>query len=249
MKRPALWLASFVMLLTVLVCATAARATACPVMLEWFWIGATGSKHDSAQYDVQVKAAVLDRYAVRFSVVGGTNDMKHTIQVSGIDMEKTHEALLTFAWPTATLGAVAIKDVTQGDGTRIQCADAPPVAVLNSKDEAKSSFDDGAVPWPSEVVGSAIPFGTMTDARATQMIAPDYPNVDRYARHEGTVIVAVSVGPDGRPVEVTIFKSSGYSTLDKAALEAARRCLYEPPTLNGTPYVAKYLQQYVFKVQ
>ncbi len=47
--------------------------------------------------------------------------------------------------------------------------------------------------------------------------------------------VAVEVGPDGNVISVRIVESSGDPALDAAALDAARKTVYAPATLNGLP--------------
>jgi protein TonB len=46
---------------------------------------------------------------------------------------------------------------------------------------------------------------------------PPYPRPDLRAGHEGTVILQVVVGVDGRPLEVSVAESSGHRGLDAAA--------------------------------
>lgn len=245
MRRPNLWLALAVALSTSLLNVATARAAACPVTLDWFWIGATGSKQSYVRYNAQVSTAPSARYTIRFSVLGSPNDMKHTIQAV-VDSDSPHWALLTFPWPTASLRSLAIKEVALADGTKIQCTDAAAVSVLKSTEEVKLTFDDSDASWPAEVLASLVPRTSITDAKAIRIVAPDYPMSDRNALHQGAVTVEVTVGPDGHPVAVAIGTSSGYPGLDKAALAAAQINRYEPATVGGTPIVAKYFAVYHF---
>lgn len=57
---------------------------------------------------------------------------------------------------------------------------------------------------------------------------PVYPQMSRRLRETGTVGMRVLVGPDGRPQEVQVQKSSGYSRLDEAARTAVRRWTFVP---------------------
>jgi TonB family protein len=47
--------------------------------------------------------------------------------------------------------------------------------------------------------------------------------------------VEIEVGPDGNVISVSLVQSSGDSTFDAAALEAAKQSVYAPATLNGLP--------------
>lgn len=56
-----------------------------------------------------------------------------------------------------------------------------------------------------------------------------YPRAARLRRHEGTVHIAMTLHRSGRMETVTIHRSSGYNTLDDAALDMARRASPMPP--------------------
>jgi len=57
---------------------------------------------------------------------------------------------------------------------------------------------------------------------------PEYPVACRRRHEEGEVRVAVVVGPDGRPLRVSLAKSSGHPLLDQAAIDAVRGWTFEP---------------------
>lgn len=72
---------------------------------------------------------------------------------------------------------------------------------------------------------------------------PRYPEVARLAQVEGTVVVKVLVGVDGQVEAVQVIRGV-HPLLDRAAAEAARRCVFEPgqqreikvPTWVAVPY-------------
>ncbi len=47
---------------------------------------------------------------------------------------------------------------------------------------------------------------------------------------EGAVLLRVEVNPDGTVADVSVRRTSGYPTLDEAALTAVRRWRFTPPT-------------------
>ena len=57
---------------------------------------------------------------------------------------------------------------------------------------------------------------------------PGYPAVAIRRGYEGSVLLNVRVLPNGKPEEVTIFRSSGHKVLDKAALKAVKRWKFVP---------------------
>jgi protein TonB len=62
---------------------------------------------------------------------------------------------------------------------------------------------------------------------------PSYPLASRRAREQGTVVISVRLGPDGRVGEASIARSSGYDRRDQAALEAVRRWRWSPTVRAG----------------
>lgn len=57
---------------------------------------------------------------------------------------------------------------------------------------------------------------------------PGYPAVAIRRGYEGSVLLNVHVLPNGKPEEVTIFRSSGHKVLDNAALKAVRKWKFVP---------------------
>jgi protein TonB len=60
-----------------------------------------------------------------------------------------------------------------------------------------------------------------------------YPERARKRNQEGTVVVHALIGPDGKPIEVTVAQSSGHSLLDEAAQEAIANCAFVPQKVGG----------------
>ena len=58
--------------------------------------------------------------------------------------------------------------------------------------------------------------------------APDYPLVARRRGESGTVLLRVLVTPDGNPLSVTVFKTSGSLSLDEAARKAVNGWKFVP---------------------
>jgi len=68
---------------------------------------------------------------------------------------------------------------------------------------------------------------------------PVYPPEARRKRQEGVARLGVKIGADGLPKEVVIKQSSGFSSLDEAAIQAVKRWTFEPAMTAGVP-VATY---------
>ena len=66
-----------------------------------------------------------------------------------------------------------------------------------------------------------------------QNTPPPYPRKARRLGYEGIVMLKVLIDENGRVDHLTVIKSSGYDVLDRAALSAVKRWLFEPGTEDG----------------
>jgi periplasmic protein TonB len=85
----------------------------------------------------------------------------------------------------------------------------------------------------ASIDGAAPP---LLDAQAVGYLiapAPRYPQASRRLREEGEVLVRVLIGTDGRPAEVSLLRSSGFTRLDDAALAAVRVAMFRPYVVAG----------------
>jgi periplasmic protein TonB len=63
---------------------------------------------------------------------------------------------------------------------------------------------------------------------------PEYSEEARKAKYQGTVVLWVVIGADGRPRETRVQRSLGMG-LDQKAIEAVRRWKFEPAQKDGVP--------------
>jgi protein TonB len=64
---------------------------------------------------------------------------------------------------------------------------------------------------------------------------PFYPPISKRLGETGTVLLSITIDISGDVTGASVVKSSGYSRLDRAALEWARRRHYYPATRGGRP--------------
>ena len=88
---------------------------------------------------------------------------------------------------------------------------------LALKKEEKSALEEE----PEEAYATARPSYGFTPR-------PGYPAVAIRRGYEGSVLLNVHVLPNGKPKEVTVFKSSGHKVLDNAALKAVKKWKFVP---------------------
>jgi protein TonB len=78
------------------------------------------------------------------------------------------------------------------------------------------------------------------------IVTPDYPALSKRRGETGTAYVRFVVGPTGRIESIELKKSSGYSRLDDAAVEAMHDSACKPYIENGEPVRATYTQPFTF---
>lgn len=57
----------------------------------------------------------------------------------------------------------------------------------------------------------------------THRVDPSYPSASRRAGEQGTVLISITMDAGGKPLDVSVAKSSGFPALDEAAVSAVRR--------------------------
>lgn len=77
--------------------------------------------------------------------------------------------------------------------------------------------------------------GVQADALPARLFSPEpeYPPALRNRRIEGLVKLRVRVGADGRVLDATVYRGSGYRDFDQAALAAVDRWRFEPARRAG----------------
>ena len=129
------------------------------------------------------------------------------------------------------------------------------------KPEPASSSAESAITRhetkPATSTGQHLTSTTATSFRASHAVAPSlatlapkrevaypdygkspaltYPPLARERGIEGKVVLKVLVSKDGRPLKVTLEKSSGHTILDKAAIRAVKTWVFTPGKVNGKP--------------
>lgn len=93
------------------------------------------------------------------------------------------------------------------------------------------------------------PKGIETAASSAQALIPTYPRLSRRRGEEGTVILSIIVSATGRPEQIDVVQSSGYTRLDKAAVSTARRSRFVPATRNGSPIQSSFEHRFIFNLE
>jgi protein TonB len=120
------------------------------------------------------------------------------------------------------------------EATPIPLPDPPDIAV----DDTPSAMDVYVPPLPDLPIANsfeAIASGPVFAQIAARVApAPPYPIRAIQLRQSGEVVLRIRVDANGRPLEVTIERSSGSSILDEAARKfVAARWTFVPATQDG----------------
>jgi protein TonB len=111
-----------------------------------------------------------------------------------------------------------------------------------------------AVPSPSQAIAQAAPrvmpesSARPGDVRHAEFLSgegPAYPPLAHRARVQGTVLLDVRVGTDGKVTQLKVV--SGHPMLRDAAVAAVRRWIYRPALLNGEPVEASARAEITFR--
>lgn len=109
-------------------------------------------------------------------------------------------------------------------------------------------------PPPKPVaVAAPPPSGPVTvgnlDERMIDGNPPRYPMESRRKKEQGTVVLRLLIGTDGRVAQVSIAQSSGFERLDQAALQAARSWRWRPMMRDGEAVEVRGIMPIPFVLQ
>jgi protein TonB len=85
--------------------------------------------------------------------------------------------------------------------------------------------------------------------KSVRYTQPDYPSASRRLNEEGSVVLALLVGEDGKVKEAKVETSSGFARLDEAAVkEALRRWTFKAGSEDGKPKAMWHKVKVTFKL-
>jgi len=127
--------------------------------------------------------------------------------------------------PVTPIVAPPVLDILPPQPSPVQAAAEPAPAVMAP----------AVVAQPKAAPAAGPGIETVEDLSATMIEAkpPRYPLESRRRKEEGTVVLLLTVGPDGAVADIRVSRSSGFERLDKAALEAVRKWRWSPTLRNG----------------
>lgn len=112
---------------------------------------------------------------------------------------------------------------------RAQARPRPPGPAI-----AERAAGEGEAGPPSGEGAAALLLATR-EATVGRRVDPVVPVEARRARMQGTVVLAVTISPEGVPSAVDVVRSSGHLLLDRAAQEALWQWRFDPARRQGVP--------------
>lgn len=101
-------------------------------------------------------------------------------------------------------------------------------------------------PAKTEITSARAPVHIAAQVDSNACEKPEYPASSIRNTEEGTVNLAMLIGPDGRVLESKVEKSSGSRALDKAAIQGLSLCKFKPGSIDGVPEKSWAKLQYVW---
>ena len=113
---------------------------------------------------------------------------------------------------------------------------APPEAVVETETLSTAITTEPATAT-AETTPVAPPL--VESVEYVRAAPPVYPKESQRKREYGTVVLLVLVDALGRPAQVEVERSSGFSRLDAAARAAVEKFLFRPYEVNGVAQPAQ----------
>ncbi|WP_371423031.1 energy transducer TonB [Tardiphaga sp.] len=125
---------------------------------------------------------------------------------------------------------------------------APQPIFEASEKAALVEAEVGPPRGPVAVASAPVPVGSLA-AQLVSATPPRYPVVSRRKHEAGIVSLLVTVGEDGRAETVSIYESSGFERLDRAALSAVQSWRWLPTMVDGRPVIIRGIVRIPFELR
>ena len=176
---------------------------------------------------------VMNEFGSRQHPVAGVPRKKVTVQLVArrVPVEKKATSV-----EKARSRLIKERPLSLSPPVEVVVREIPPVMVPALEEQPEPVKE--VMEAPSETF---LPVVTMATPLYRENPPPEYPALARRRHLVGTVILEVSVSKDGRVEQLEVRESSGYQVLDKSALRAVRKWLFEPGRRGNVPVAMEVL--------
>jgi TonB family protein len=104
---------------------------------------------------------------------------------------------------------------------------------------------------PSSLGGilSGVPGGGPVRPEIISLPEPAYPALSRRLGEEGRVVIKARISAEGGVLSTKVIESSSHTRLDKAALQALKRAVFQPVSSYGIPLSSERTVAYTFRLE
>ncbi|KHE91104.1 MAG: Gram-negative bacterial tonB protein [Candidatus Scalindua brodae] len=100
-----------------------------------------------------------------------------------------------------------------------------------------------------EIIADVKIKGVTTGAMVKNAFKPSYPTSCKRQGHEGTTVLEVTILSSGKCANISIIKSAGCGSLDKAAIKALKKSDFTPAMRLGLPITTSKKIAFSFKLE
>jgi len=135
---------------------------------------------------------------------------------------------------------------------------APPQVPVEAADDESTdeeiapttfdNFEDMPPPPPPSGGGGGVFLAFDEPPSLIDFVPPQYPPLAREAGIEGVVAIRVLVSEEGKVISADVLSSDVTPAMDKAALEAAKRCRFNPAKQRTIPVKAHVMIPFHFQL-
>jgi len=130
----------------------------------------------------------------------------------------------------------------------------PPVEADSAKPVSPTAVEEASAQEPTPKVAAApvlaAPVFTepKVDASFKGNPLPSYPTMSRRLGEQGSVVLRIKITPNGAASEVQVLQSSGYTRLDRSAIDAIQQWKFIPASQDGQAVAAWYEWRWTFQL-
>jgi TonB family protein len=191
----------------------------------------------------------VDRYVVAL-LLRGSDPVTANLQIPGLQNdidspvippdanggESLNHYALDVPRAVSPTGITVYGLLIHGRGDHSALCKQPIRLVTTAPAGSVSQFDDSVLS-----ASDLLYLRPVTEAHVLQSASAAFPSSIKYS---GPIVVAVTVGAGGNIVAARVDQSSGYPSLDAAALSAARKTVFSAPQFDGAPIALEYFVSY-----
>ncbi|HVW50589.1 MAG TPA: energy transducer TonB [Trinickia sp.] len=140
--------------------------------------------------------------------------------------------------------AAAPPDQTSRQAAQAAANASPASAANTARPPESGSVNAAAASAARATIALAAP--KRVERADCRIVKPSYPDLSKRREETGTATVRFVIDTAGAIGNITLVKSSGFSRLDDAAIQALRESACRPYDENGTPIRVSFEQAFTF---